>query len=221
MSPDDPPPPLDPATYVGYFDPSEPIGELSGNLPHWRQDNVTYFVTFRLADSIPQATLDLWVREREDWLIRHPEPRTLQSRREYYRLFVERFQKWLDAGYGECVLGQPAVREIVAKALRYFETTRYILREWVIMPNHVHAIVTPLVGYKLSDIFHSWKSYTANQINRLLKRTDKLWQKEPFDHIIRDPDSLERIERYIHDNPRGLPADRYTLHCLREGLRPS
>lgn len=216
MSPD--PAPLDPKTYVGYFDPNEPIGELLGNLPHWRQENVTYFVTFRLADSIPQATLDLWVRERQDWLIRHPEPRTLQARREYYRLFVERFQKWLDAGYGECVLGQSAVREIVAKALKYFDSTRYLLREWVIMPNHVHAIVTPLVGHKLSDIFHSWKSYTANQINRLLKRKYKLWQKEPFDHIIRGPDSLERIERYIHANPRGLAPDRYTLHFFNEEL---
>ncbi len=187
---------------------------MQGNLPHWRQESVTYFVTFRLADSIPQRTLDLWVRERDDWLRRHPEPRDSRARSEYYRLFVERFHKWLDVGHGACVLGQPAIRKIVAGALAHFDQARYVLREWVIMPNHVHAIVTPLCEHGLSDIIHSWKSFTANEINRYLVRTGTLWQKEPFDHIVRGPDQLVRIEQYIHDNPRGLPADRYTLRCL-------
>jgi REP element-mobilizing transposase RayT len=208
----------DPSTYVGYFDPQQPIGELQGNLPHWRQEAVTYCVTFRLADSIPQATLDLWVRERNDWLRRHPEPRDARARGEYYRLFVERIQKWLDAGHGACVLGQPPIRKIVAGALAHFDMARYVLREWVVMPNHVHAIVTPVGEQRLSDIIHSWKSYTANEINRVLGRMGTLWQKEPFDHIVRGPDQLARIEQYIHDNPRGLPADRCTLRCLhREG----
>jgi REP element-mobilizing transposase RayT len=199
---------------IGYFDPQQPIGELHGNLPHWRQEGVTYFVTFRLADSIPKSTLDLWIRQRDDWLLRHPEPRSGDVRREYYRLFVEQFQKWLDAGHGSCVLGQPAIRNIVSGALPCFEPARYVLREWVIMPNHVHVIVTPLNGHNLSDIVHSWKSFTANKINRLLGRAGALWQKEPFDHIVRGPDQLARIEQYIHGNPRNLPADRYTLRCL-------
>lgn len=208
------PTPQDVETTIGYFDPLAPTANLSGNLPHWRQEGVTYFVTFRLADSIPKATLSLWIREREDWLLRHPEPRSEALRREYHRLFVERFHKWLDAGYGSCVLGEPAVRKIVADAIRHFEGERYLLREWIVMPNHVHVVVSPMVGHDLSEIAHSWKSFAANQINRLLSRTEKLWQKEPFDHIVRGPDELERIEQYIHDNPRGLPADRYTLRCV-------
>jgi hypothetical protein len=155
------PPQRDVSTYIGYFDPKQPIAELLANLPHWRQEGVTYFVTFRLADSIPQSTLDLWLRERGDWLKRHPEPRDEQARREYYRLFVERFQKWLDSGHGACILGQPPVREILSGALMHFDMTRYVLREWVIMPNHVHVVVTPIGEHDLSDIIHSWKSYTA------------------------------------------------------------
>jgi len=50
----------DPSTTVGYFNPDEPVASLGGNLPHWRQQGVTYFVTFRLADSLPQAKLDQW-----------------------------------------------------------------------------------------------------------------------------------------------------------------
>jgi REP element-mobilizing transposase RayT len=195
MSHNGTPVPPDPCNFIGYFDPRDPIGELSGNLPHWRQEAVTYFVTFRLADSIPRATLDLWIRERDDWLHRHPEPHDEQVRREYYRLFVERFQKWLDAGHGDCILRLPAARKIVTDALEHFETVRYALRECVVMPSHVHAIVSPIMGHGLSDIIHSWKSYTANQINRMLGRTGKLWQKEPFDHIVRGPDQLEKIER--------------------------
>ena len=201
------------------FDPEVPVSDLSGNLPHWRQEAVTYFVTFRLGDSIPQAKLMLWTRERHDWLNRHPPPHDHRARREYYSQFVERFQRWLDAGSGSCVLAQPAVRQIVANAIAFFENTRYSLREWVVMPTHVHAVVTPLVGHELSDVLHSWKSYTAKQVNRLLGKEHGLWQKESFDHIVRGPDQLERIERYIHANPKTLSPDQYTLHCLHADPR--
>ena len=204
----------DSSNTVGYFDPHEPIAALSGNLPHWRQEDVTYFITFRLADSLPQVKLDLWRRERDDWLARHPEPHDYVLRKDYHERFVERFQKWLDAGYGECVLKRPEVRGVVAEALKHFVDSRYALREWTVMPNHVHVIVTPIAGYDMSDILHSWKSYTANKLNRLLGRSGTLWQKETFDHIVRSPDGLERIEHYIHENPRFLSADQFTLHCL-------
>ena len=78
---------------LGYFDPDEPIDDLSGNLPHWRQGERTYFVTFRLADSLPTKTLDLWRRERTDWLLRRPPPHSAAQRQEFYELFVLRFQR--------------------------------------------------------------------------------------------------------------------------------
>ncbi len=223
---------------LGYFDPNEPIENAAGNLPHWRQDGVTYFVTFRLADALPVETLALWRREREDWLRRHPPPHTPAQRREYHERFVERFQKWLDAGHGTCVLSDLAVRLIVSTAIKHFadESTsgilpissplrgktprvrdvRYSLREWVVMPNHVHVVVTPLDGHSLSTILHSWKSFTATAINRHLGRSGALWQKESFDHIVRSAEQLEQIEQYIHDNPRGLRADYYTQGCIHK-----
>jgi REP element-mobilizing transposase RayT len=204
------------STNIAYFDPQQPVAELLGNLPHWRQEVVTYFVTFRLADSIPQEKLRLWQRQRDDWLKRHPEPHTHTQREEYYRLFVDRFHKWLDAGYGDCVLAMPTIRKIVADALPFFENDRYLLREWVVMPNHVHAIVTPLPGYELSETLQGWKSFTAKAINKQLGKKGTLWQKESFDHIVRRPDQLERIEHYIHNNPKHLPPDHFTLRCLHQ-----
>ena len=106
------------------------------------------------------------------------------------------------------------MRAFVIDALNCFAGARYYLREWVIMPNHVHAIVTPLAPYELSDIYHSWKSFTAKKINALLGTEGTVWQKESFDVIIRNADHLERIEKYIHDNPDGLPEGAYARGCI-------
>ena len=80
------------------------------------------------------------------------------------------------------------------------------------MPNHVHVVVTPFVGYALSDVLQAWKSYSAHEINRRLKRKGRLWQKESFDHIVRNVAGLEKFVAYTEGNPvvAGLvaqPAD--------------
>jgi REP element-mobilizing transposase RayT len=151
-------------TPINYFDPDAPIAFLSGDLPHWRQDRTTYFVTFRLADALPQEKLWQWQTERQQWLKDHPEPHDEITRRDYFERFPQRLQIWLDSGMGSCVLSLPQVKTLVQNALRYFEGERYRLHEFVVAPNHVHAILTPLMGHILSDILHSWKSYTAHEI---------------------------------------------------------
>jgi hypothetical protein len=50
------------------FDPAAETRKYRNHLPHWRQPGVTYFVTARLADSIPQTTLQIWMNERDVWL---------------------------------------------------------------------------------------------------------------------------------------------------------
>jgi superfamily II DNA or RNA helicase/REP element-mobilizing transposase RayT len=210
------------STISNYFDPAEPIGNLSGNLPHWRQQGATYFVTFRLADSLPQEKLKQWLAEREEWLATHPEPHDEAVRAEYYRLFPERLQNWLDAGYGSCVLAVPAIKRIVEQSLSHFDHERYRLIESIVMPNHVHVVVAPLGEYTLSDILHSWKSFTAHEIvkvdeaSRLVpkrQRTsrdgsstiiNRVWQQESFDHIVRNAAQLDRIRQYIRDNPKNV-----------------
>jgi REP element-mobilizing transposase RayT len=186
-----------------FFDPSQPIGHLSGNLPHWRQEGVRYFVTFRLADSIPLDKLRQWQEEKSLWLKRNPEPHTPGQVREFWRLFPERFHRWLDAGYGSCVLRQLPIAELLYGVLRHFDGERYELGAHVVMPNHVHAVVSPLPGFELSGILHTWKSFSANKINVIAGRRGVLWQKESFDHIVRSPEQMERINAYIRDNPKG------------------
>ena len=199
-----------------YFDPERPIGFVrGGNLPHWRQEGVTYFVTWRTADSMPRERVEQWQREREEWLAQHPEPHSESEKAEYDRLFSERWEKWLDECHGECLLARPELKAVVESALRHFDGQRYRLDAFVVMPNHVHVLVTPLGAHRLSEIVQNWKSYTAHEINRRLGRKGSFWQKESFDHIVRSADEMERLRKYIRDNPKLLvEATSPSLPCV-------
>ena len=198
-----------------FFNPFDEVDIYHGNLPHWRQDNVWYFVTFRLADSLPHDVVEQIKSQRELWLKQHNIPTDLKQRtqaalktlskaelKEYYRLFSERIETLLNAGSGSCVLKEEKIARIVANALRHFNHQRYILDEWVIMPNHVHVLVKPLGNHQLSDILHSWKSFTANEINKQLGRKGQLWMHESYDHIVRNERAFEAIRKYIRENPQ-------------------
>ncbi|WP_372794771.1 primosomal protein N', partial [Pontiella sp.] len=190
---------------INYFDISEPVANMQGNLPHWRQEGATYFVTFRLGDSMPQDKLKQWTEEKAEWLSRHPEPHSDEEKREYYERFPQRFQNWLDQGMGSCILAQPALKKVVEDALKHFDGDRYRLREYVVMPNHVHLLISPLGDHLLSDILHSLKSFTANEMNKhLAEKLEPVWQHESFDHIVRSPEQAERIRKYIRDNPKNV-----------------
>jgi len=171
------------------------------NLPHWRQSGCAYFVTFRTADSLPQSKLDAINEEKEIWMRYHPEPWSEKDWDEYNRRFTEKIQTWLDAGYGACVLRQPELSEMVGSAMRYFDIDRYVLDEFVVMPNHVHALLMPQGKHIVETILHSWKSYTANKINDHLEASGTFWMDENFDHAVRSWEQLERFRRYIRENP--------------------
>jgi len=212
----------DAASTLSYFDPNEPVAFLTGDLPHWRQEGATYFVTFRLADSLPEEKLAEWRKERDEWLGQHPEPHDSATRREYYDRFPQRLQQWLDAGTGSCVLDLPEVKEIVEKALRHFDGDRYRLDEFAVASNHVHVLVSPFGKHQLSEILHSWKSFTAHEIlkveaasrrlsefknqRRDASATITVWQKESFDHIVRNPASMEKFREYIRAHRRADSA---------------
>ena len=183
------------------IDPRAPVKITRRNLPHWRQDGATYFVTFRLADAVPASLRRQWTEELENWRKFHPEPWDAKTKHEYQHRFREERERWLDRGHGECLLRDAKARDIVKQALQHFDGERYTLDIWVIMPNHVHVILQPSDGENLSEILHSWKSFTSRRVNELLERTGPFWQDENFDRIVRDLEELERIRSYIRRNP--------------------
>jgi D-tyrosyl-tRNA(Tyr) deacylase len=195
------------------FDPSVPISRTKRRLPHWEQSGRTYFITFRLVDSVPQSQLLQWHQERELWRRDHPGKLSTALQAEYDRLFTDKFQSWLDAGYGECILKQPDIAAIVAAALAHFDGERYHIEGYVIMPNHVHVLVSPLDNWALEEITHFWKSFTAHQINHLLNRDGHVWHHESFDHLVRNEETYRRFQEYIQQNPvkAGLKEGEYVL----------
>jgi len=186
-------------------------------LPHWRRDGSTYFVTFRLADSIPRAILENWRHERRTWLAAHGLAAGLSPdewrkryeaipeavRREFGRQAAGRCLQELDKCHGECVLRNPEMSRIVADTLRFHDGTRLRCGDFVVMPNHVHWLLTPLADNALERILQSVKRFSANQINRRFHRQGSLWRKESYDHIVRDDKELERTRAYIVNNPAG------------------
>lgn len=195
------------------FEPGPNLKKTRRNLPHWTQESCTYFVTFRLGDSLPSIALTELSEQKKIWMEHHPKPWTEQVQSEYNQIFASQVDRWLDQGHGSCVLRGPEIRGILAAAIQYFCPSRYHLDCFVLMPNHVHVLLCPSVGRALSTIVHSWKSYSALQINRVLQRTGPLWMDEYFDHLVRSGDHLARFRKYIAQNPRraGLAAEEFTL----------
>lgn len=173
-------------------------------LPHWARENAIYAVTFRLDDALPQHVWEGWLLERTSIERRAGEQgRALSEseKDELRHLCSERVERYLDAGHGSCCLADGEAAAVVAGALAHFNGQRYILHAWCVMPNHVHAVVQPLDGWTLEQILHSWKSFTAHAVNKLLNRKGGLWQKESYDHLIRDEADYAHAIEYVLRNP--------------------
>ena len=167
-------------------------------LPHFEAGEVPQHICFRLADSLPQSLLREWEEELQ---------RLLETEQQNERR--QRIEAALDQGHGACWLQRPEIATLVREALRHFEGERYRVHGWVIMPNHVHVLVTPLGDHSLSGVVHSWKSYTATQANKLLGRSGPFWHADYFDRFMRDEGHFVTTLEYIHGNPvkAGLCAD--------------
>jgi REP element-mobilizing transposase RayT len=174
-------------------------------LPHLKREGASYFVTFRLAGTLPREVLLKLKAERES-VLRHAlvakRPLTWHEQEGLFRWYSSRVDAYLDAAHGECWLRQADIAGLVSGALRFFMGERYELGAWVVMPNHIHAVLHPLPGWTLSKILKSWKGYTAREANKILGRIgEKFWQTESFDHVIRDDEDAHRCCLYTTMNP--------------------
>ncbi|MBB5034673.1 REP element-mobilizing transposase RayT [Prosthecobacter vanneervenii] len=178
------------------------------HLPQLALKGAIYFVTFRLEDSVPQKLLKQWLYKRQAWLAEHPEPWDETTRREHRSLFTARMERWLDAGYGGCLLRDERCRREVVDRLLFKHGQDYDLGDWVVMPNHVHVLLKPLGEVSLEEIMKPVKGVSARNINHLLGRSGSLWMQESFSHIVRSLEQLKKFQCYIQTNPMKahLPA---------------
>jgi REP element-mobilizing transposase RayT len=175
-----------------------------GRLPHWEYESGTYFVTFRLADSLPAQVvkkLDAELELISNRISDKTQPLTIYESRRLKLLHTFKIEKYLDAGSGICHLREPHVAEAVANALRHFDGKKYSLIAWCVMPNHVHVAFKIFPSGELAKIVHSWKSFTAKSANNLLGLSGTFWEREYYDHLVRDQEELGRVIRYVARNP--------------------
>ena len=150
-------------------------------LPHFHSVGQATFLTWRLDGSLPQN---------------RSFPPAISSGKAF--LVMDRL---LDgACTGPRYLHNPSVAKIVVDAIRFRDPLTYQLHAFVVMPNHVHLLMTPLES--VSKVMQSLKRFTARDANRILGLTDQsFWQDESYDRLVRNESEFERIVHYIEWNP--------------------
>ena len=191
---------------MNYLNPFAEIRKTGDGLPHWQQNGVLQFVTFRLGDSLPLSLLEEWRNERSQWLGAHPRPWSEELAKEYHRLFTAKLESWMDQGMGSCLFADPDAQQVLADCLMRYDGERVFHHSWVIMPNHVHL----LFSHKgpMEKLIQAWKSHTARVLGM-----GPIWQRDYHDTLIRDADHYANVRRYIRRNPlkAKLPECKFTL----------
>lgn len=98
-------------------------------------------------------------------------------------------------------LRQPAIAQIVVGSIhKGVELGHFELGAYAVMANRVHLLILPKVAP--DRLMKSLKGSTAREANRVLGRTgEPFWQKESYDHWVRDHREFEKIRAYIENNP--------------------
>jgi REP element-mobilizing transposase RayT len=93
----------------------------------------------------------------------------------------------------------PNIARLVIACIQQ-DQNNYSLHAWVVMPNHVHLLITPRAN--VSEMLRRIKGVTSREANKQLNRTGKpFWQHESYDRLVRNSDEFRRIENYIIQNP--------------------
>jgi len=164
------------------------------NLPHLYYNEGKYFITFRLADSLPLEFLEKLHKEFNN----SKEELSLKEKK-----IFKKYDELLDKGESsKKYLAIPEIAEFVRHALLYEDAKNITVICYCIMPNHVHLVFELLKNNSgISKIMQSIKRVSSKRSNEFLRRTGKFWQDESFDRWIRNDRELYNIINYILENP--------------------
>jgi REP element-mobilizing transposase RayT len=176
------------------------------NLPHWQPPEAQYFITFRLAGSLPkEATQKIKYQCKEIEKKLGNDHQNLSTK--INRAVFQKYERLLEnSNSGPFWLRKPKVAKLVCNAIEYRDSKKYDLYAYCIMPNHVHLVFKLLktedeIGNPVTKILSSLKRFTAREANKVLGRKGQFWQHESFDRVIRNQEELESTIRYVLQNP--------------------
>lgn len=181
-------------------------------LPHIVPPYATFFITFRLAGSLPasivyslKAKYEKLTNDRDGENQEEKELRLSKLRKSYFKEFDDQLDK---KGSGPTYLNNSEIAACIKNELEKYNGDYYDLQAYCIMPNHVHLLLdTSIQEYSLASpirldkILKRLKGSSAIKANRLLERTGSFWQKESYDHLVRNQTEWHRIYGYILNNP--------------------
>mgnify|MGYP001386638595 CR=1 FL=1 len=205
---------------------SKLISSYHRNLPHWVPPDAVFFVTFRLADSLPRTVLQELAeqreREREALRVSYSGAQQTEMLYKLDKKYFGAYDAWLDRCFESSPrwLAEPHIASLVADAIHKLDGKRYNLIAYTIMPNHAHLQIDTngysvaaahqgvTAPYPLTDTLKQLKGSTARACNLALGRSGQFWHHESYDHVVRDAGENERIFWYILNNPvkAGLTA---------------
>ncbi len=204
------------------FDPKAEVFTAERCRPHWSQAGAIVFLTFRTCDSIPREVVERWEQEKREWVRARGCPDALhwsqfiptltdKARAEFQKTFQRQRELTLDECHGRCPFRRPELARVVADSLLHFDGDRYRMGDFVVMPNHVHLLAAFPTADGMKRQCGSWMHFTAVQVNKVLGVKGHLWQREPFDHLVRSPEQYAYLRDYLADNPvkGGLKPDEY------------
>ena len=198
--------------------PFTPSGQAAHSpIPHYDIEGAYQTITYRLGDSLPVEVLKELGGSGgaggspvdSPRYIKTPEEKKAEDQRR------QRIEKYLDAGHGSCVLQRAEIAKIVIDNWRFFNSQRYDLIAYVVMPNHVHVLIKTYKEWRLRDVVHGWKSFTGKEIKKVLLKTgeppvppavppslaESVWQSNYWDRFIRNEQHFFNTVQYIHNNP--------------------
>lgn len=177
-------------------------------LPHFYQGHSTFFITFRLADSLPQSELIELKEKFQAEKISITELDEIKRKEildeltlKYFRNFEHQLHQKL---YGDCVLKHANVAQILYDKILSYDELHYNVKCFSVMPNHVHILFTSIQNEDKPQV-DKWMQFikggSAYLINKALKRSEKLWAPESFDKYIRNDEHYRNSFNYTINNP--------------------
>jgi putative transposase len=198
------------------------------HLPHYQPTDGNFHVVFRLDGTLPMEVIERLKRERELEEESAVRIRNIAERveriREIHDSFFFKFDAILDGSTtGPKWLSNPHVAEMVCEAMKFRDGKQYDLFAYTVFST-VGRIADSTKGrfdlphwnlnestksggrigdspYVVTKILQDLKKYTAVHSNRALHREGQFWQRESYDHLIRDNKELEKTIWYVLDNP--------------------